>query len=201
MRPPRADAERACAAGARRLRALVASGLLAIGACASTGVDDAADLLSLVARADYAALSARACDRGALAFAPYARNLSRLHLSRLEAAELRRFASIDRLYEWGRYDGSGEPIRLTPLAYHQRFVWDIDYRTRALPQRMGVDQLRTDSDLAAVAQAFPGAEAIVYRYPGAERLDRKDARELILVGRTRPQGWCLLALAHSEDTV
>jgi len=180
---------------------LVLASLLTASACATTSRSEPNDLLTLVSHADYAALSARACEGGALAFAPYARNLSTLDLTHLSAAELRSFTVSKRVYDWGRYDGSGDSIRLTPMAFHRRFVWDINYGKRARPQRLDSAQLRESSDLAAVAQAFPGAEAIIYRYGGDERIDRKDARELILVGRPRSGGWCLLALTHSEDTV
>ncbi|MBI3350843.1 MAG: hypothetical protein HY020_27050 [Burkholderiales bacterium] len=124
-----------------------------------------------------------------------------MELTRLSAAELRTFSVSKRVHDWGRYDGSGDPIRLTPMAFHRRFVWDVDYIRRAKAQRLDSAHLREDGELAAVAQAFPGAEAVVYRYGGSPRVDRKDARELILVGRPRADGWCLLALTHSEDTV
>ena len=43
------------------------------------------------------------------------------------AGQLKTLYADKRLYEWGTFDGSGEPIRLSFADYYQRFVYDADF--------------------------------------------------------------------------
>lgn len=157
--------------------------------------------LSLLARADYAALQAYTCAPGGLAFAPYSKNLKRLHPVYLSSEELQQFRHVKLKRVWGQYDGSGNEIELTPMAYHAEFVYDVDYRSRARATVHTPAQLSANVEFSALASTFPGAGAVVYRYPGLQRNAFKDARELVMVVQAADSGWCLKALAHSEDTV
>jgi hypothetical protein len=176
------------------------------GACAGvTGAATAPALgrtvVTLLAHADYAALGAHTCAPGGLAFAPYARNLEVLAPVRLTADEVQQFAQSQSKRVWGRYDGTGAPIELTPMAYHAEFIYDVDYRKRARVSVRTPSQLSADADLSALASAFPQAGLVIYRDPGSPRNAYKDARELIMVVRASGKQWCLQALAHSEDTI
>lgn len=157
--------------------------------------------LSLLARADYAALQAYICAPGSLAFAPYSKNLRLLNPVYLTSTELQQFRHIKHRRVWGQYDGSGNNIELTPMAYHAEFVYDVDYRSRARATVHTPAQLSSNSEFSALFTTFPGAGALVYRYPGLRRNAFKDARELVMVVQPAGSGWCLKALAHSEDTV
>ena len=157
--------------------------------------------LALLARADYAALLPSTCAPGGLSFSPYARNLASLSPVQLAADDLRRFASHPDKRIWGRYDGSGADIVLTPRAYHAQFVYDVDYQRRARATLRSPAALKADAELSALAGAYPGAGLVIYRDPGTRRNDFKDARELIMVVRPVGKRWCLQGLSHSEDSV
>lgn len=158
-------------------------------------------VLELLARADYAALAPCTCAPGGLSFSPYARTLASLSPIQLATDDLRRFASNPDKRIWGRYDGSGADIALTPQAYHAQFVYDVDYRRRARLTLRSPAALKVDAELSALAAAYPGAGLVIYRDPGTRRNAFKDARELIMVVRLVGKRWCLQGLSHSEDTV
>lgn len=158
-------------------------------------------VLATLQQADFAALAGHTCAGARLAYAPYARNLTRLATVSFTRGQVAGFAGSARKYTWGRYDGSGEPIVLTPREYHAKFVYDRDYRQVGERKLLEPQALRADPELRALARAYPGAQAVVYRYPGKEELGFKDARELILVFRNGSGPPCLRGIAHSEDTV
>ena len=158
-------------------------------------------VLRLVSRAGYAALADQVCAVDGLGFSPYARNLDRLAVRRLTRQSLKDFVASRQAMDWGRYDGSGEPILLTPMAYHRQFVYDVDYLSKGRPVHLSVEQVAAQTGLSAVAAAYPAADLVLYRFAGSRAAQFKDARELLLI-LNRAQGrWCLEAIAHSEDTV
>jgi len=146
------------------------------------------------------ALAAAICPGKRLGYSPYARNLSRLSVTSFTPRQVAGFGTSVQTFLWGKYDGSGDDIRLTPRAYHAKFVYDVDYQTVARERVLSVAELRKNAELAALARAYPGTQALVYRYAGKQELGFKDARELILVFQQRDGPWCLRGIAHSEDT-
>ncbi len=41
--------------------------------------------------------------------------------------QLKELFTVKTIYEWGVYDGSGEPIRLTFADYYAKFIYDADF--------------------------------------------------------------------------
>lgn len=158
-------------------------------------------VLRLLSQARYAAIADQVCAADGLGFSPYARNLDRLEVRRLNRQALEGFAASRQALDWGRYDGSGALIVLTPMTYHRQFVYDVDYLSKGRPVHLGVEQVAAESGLSAVAATYPAADLVLYRFAGSRAAQFKDARELLLI-LNRAQGrWCLEAIAHSEDTV
>jgi hypothetical protein len=113
-------------------------------------------------------------------------------------------ASLDALQEprtWGRYDGSGKPIRMSFADYYARFVYDRPYREA----RQGAvnEQVGTGNTINNIPAFFGTKAAFVeYHVPGSEQYSGMDWRSLRLVFLPDEDGrWRLAGLVHGEWTI
>lgn len=186
----------------RLVRAVACAALLATAAEAAVPVDAKADvILGALKNADFRALADQVCSGSRLTYSPYARNLSKLPRISFTRRDVAAFGGSRKKYVWGAYDGSGDPIRLTPREYHTEFVYDVDYKASAAKTHLDRKAFAADADLAALAKAYPTAEIVTYKYAGTSDASYKDARGLILVFEKRAGNWCLRAIAHDEAGV
>jgi len=102
---------------------------------------------------------------------------------------------------WGRFDGSGEPIRLTYPQYHARFVYNADF---ASAPRTAIDSLplqhgNTPSNLR---DAYPGAHWIELHVPGVDpKYGGMDWSSLWLVFEPAGTQWYLVGIVHGSWTI
>lgn len=186
----------------RLVRAFACAALVAATADAAVTVDAKADtVLAALKSADFRALSGQMCSGSRLTYSPYARNLSTLPRISFARPDVAAFGSSRKKYVWGAYDGSGDPIRLTPREYHKEFVYDVDYQSASAKTHLDRKAFDADKDLAALAKAYPAAEIVTYKFAGTSDASYKDARGLILVFEQRAGNWCLRAVAHDEAGV
>ena len=169
--------------------------------CASDLRTEADTIVALLRDADFAALSRHVHEERGLSFSPYARGLSDLFLVNFSRAELAQLQLNDKTYRWGRYDGSGLEISLTPAQYFHEFIYDMDYLKYAERICLKSRQLKQSREYAGVAAAFPDCTMVIYRYQGKKDIGFKDSRELILIFAGTTRQWSLVGLAHSEDTL
>jgi hypothetical protein len=193
------------AAAAELARAILSVALLALpisGRAADAGIEPAGEaILQTLKSADFRSLERHVCPGSSLAFSPYARNLSTLFIVSFARRDVAAFGASRTKYLWGRYEGSGAEIRLTPREYHASFVYDADYASEAARRHLDRNALEKDPELRALANAYPRAEVVSYRYVGTANASYKDARELILVLAQRRGQWCLRGIAHDEPGV
>jgi hypothetical protein len=103
------------------------------------------------------------------------------------------------VYLWGAYAGSGEPIEMTFAAYHQRFVYDVDF---AQPDVVGFGQtVGQGSAVNNIRSVFPESTTIEYHFEGFDpQYAGLDWRSLRLVWETSEGNWYLVAIVHDEWT-
>ncbi|HUM37898.1 MAG TPA: hypothetical protein PLQ85_13585, partial [Anaerolineae bacterium] len=104
------------------------------------------------------------------------------------------------LYEWGVYDGSGEPIQLTFAAYYQKFVFDHDYTTAvavSVNERLGMGNSIDNSQ-----EYYPGAMVVEYHFPGFDpQYGGLDWTSLRLVFQEFEGRWVLVGIIHDQWTI
>ena len=99
-------------------------------------------------------------DKG-VTFSPYA--FVEKQAVKFTAAQLKTLKLTDK-FQWGYYDGSGEPMDLNVGDYFKKFVFDQDF-TRA--PETGLNRLvKTGNTISNLDKAFPGARFIEYHFPG-----------------------------------
>lgn len=110
------------------------------------------------------------------------------------------FASDKNRYMWGKYDGSGNPIELTPYEYFKAFVYDKDYLSAS---EIGVNTVvKSGNSLENIQEIFPDARFIDFYSPGADPgAGGLDWSSLRLVFEEYHGKLMLTVILHSECTV
>lgn len=113
------------------------------------------------------------------------------------ANELPSFNDTSKL-EWGTYDGSGEPIRLTFKEYFEQFVYDQDF---ASAPHVSTDERIGSGDVPFNGTDFyPNASLVEYHFPREEDADL-DWKSLILIFVPSGDEWRLCAIVHAQWTI
>lgn len=133
-----------------------------------------------------------------LRFSPYP-NLRSSDLT-FCAEQLGGLPGSSTIYTWGRYDGSGEPIKLTFDDYHQRFVYDQEFFQ---PEVVGFNQeVSSGNSINNIPEIYPDGMIVEYHFPGFDpQYGGMDWRSLRLVFIEEGGFWYLVALVHGEWTI
>ncbi|WP_276353442.1 hypothetical protein [Cohnella caldifontis] len=136
-------------------------------------------------------------ERG-LRFSPYA-HIEEKAAQRFEAGKLPDFKA-KTTYDWGTYDGSGEPIRLTFRDYFEKFVYDQDFSSAP---DISVNELKGTGNVPFNGQeVYPGASYVEFHFPGFDsKNEGMDWESLILILRPVGGDWKLCAVVHAGWTV
>ena len=158
-------------------------------------------VIQFIQKADFKSLAGQVCSRNGLNFSPYARNYESLVVTKLPKKVLVDFNKTKNKYVWGKYDGSGSDIYLTPKEYYAKFIYDVDYKSKGAISYLSSSQLNNNSELAGLVKAYPLANVVSYKYEGTKDIEYKDAKELLIIIRKTKNSWCLDGIAHNEDTI
>lgn len=113
--------------------------------------------------------------------------------------ELSTLPDGDKVFNWGFYDGSGEPIELTFEEYMSRFIYDYDF--------LNADEVLYDTKtdrgntINNVFEVYPGSHVLEYHYKGTAEYDGMDWRSLKLVFEEKDGTWYLVGVVHDEWTI
>ncbi len=112
-------------------------------------------------------------------------------------SEVATFKKDTEEYVWGVEDGSGFPIELTPVEYHEEYVYQADYLN---PDEVTFD--KTDSRgnmINNIKEFFPESHHVEFYKEGQEELDWSS---LYVVFEPNEKGeWKLVALVNDEWTI
>jgi uncharacterized protein YraI len=116
------------------------------------------------------------------------------------SAHIANFFTDRTIYNWGRFDGSGEPINLIFERYFARFIYDADF---ARPHAVGYDEvIGRGNTINNTAEVYPNAITIEYHFEGFDpTLAGFDWRSLRLVLEEKEGAWYLVGIVHDEWTI
>ncbi len=104
------------------------------------------------------------------------------------------------IYEWGVYDGSGDPIRLSFADYFRAFVFDHDYTAAeaiSLNARLGYGNSIDNSQ-----EYYPGAMVVEFHFSGFNPdFQGMDWASLRLVFQEFEGRWVLVGVIHDQWTI
>lgn len=115
-------------------------------------------------------------------------------------AEMRSFFDNQKVYLWGYYDGSGEPINLTPGQYYEKFVYAEDYVNA---KQVGYNQvLSSGNALENQFEVYSNPIVVEYYFPGFNPgYDGMDWRSLRLVFESYQNDWKLVGIINNQWTI
>lgn len=116
------------------------------------------------------------------------------------SAHIADFFADQTVYNWGRFDGSGEPIDLTFEAYFAGFIYDADF---ARPHAVGYNEvIGRGNTINNIAEVYPSAITIEYHFEGFDAtFAGLDWRSLRLVLEEKEGAWYLVGIVHDEWTI
>jgi hypothetical protein len=114
--------------------------------------------------------------------------------------EMRSFFQDQKVYLWGYYDGSGEPINLTPSQYYEKFVYAEDYINS---KQVGYNQvLSSGNALENQFEVYSNPIVVEYYFPGFNpEYDGMDWRSLRLVFESYKNEWKLVGIINNQWTI
>ncbi len=117
----------------------------------------------------------------------------------LTAAEVATISTSATSYLWGQYDGSGDPINATPMAYYNEFIYDEDY---ASPHLVGHNTIiGTGNMINNINSEYPSADFVEYHFTGFNpSYSGMDWSSLTLVYEQVGPTWYLVGIIHGQWT-
>lgn len=114
--------------------------------------------------------------------------------------EIQRFFDDQKVYLWGHYDGSGDPINLTPSQYYEKFVYVEDY---ANAKQVGYNQvLSSGNALENQFEVYNNPIIVEYYFPGFNpQYEGMDWRSLRLVFELYQNEWKLVGIINNQWTI
>lgn len=106
----------------------------------------------------------------------------------------------EKIYTWGQFDGSGEPIKMTFGQYFERFVYDKDF---ASPEQIGMNEIKgSGNSLPNIQEVFPESQYVDYYFSGfEEQYAGMDWASLIIVLEEYQGRWYAVAVVHNQWTI
>ena len=116
------------------------------------------------------------------------------------AEEIRTLIDSDKVYSWGKYDGSGEEIELTLEQYFLRFVYDKDFiNAEEVSYNRYIGKGNTINN---VFEAYPDAKVMEYYFSGFNpEFEGLDWESLKLVFEEKDGEWYLVGIVHDGWTI
>ena len=134
-------------------------------------------------------------------FSPYAYvdTLNHLRFSREKFIVMARNDNPEMIV-WGKFDGTGDPIKMTLNNYMQRFVYDVDY---SKPEKRSVNEfIGNGNSLNNLDSVYKGCDFTESHFSGFEKkYEGQDWRTLRLVFKERNGKYWLVGIVHDEWTI
>jgi hypothetical protein len=155
-------------------------------------------VLTALRKSDYARLARYAHPIRGIRFSPYG-YVDTISDRVLFDKQIRDAAGHKAVFNWGEFDGTGDPIVMTLPDYFKRFVYDADYlhaQQRSLNHFIG-----GGNSLNNLTAIYPGCEFTEHYFPGFDpKYEGMDWRTVRLVYKREGAVVYLVGIIHDEWT-
>ena len=105
-----------------------------------------------------------------------------------------------KVYTWGNYDGTGEPIKLSFNDYYEKFIYDVNF---ANPHMIGSNTIiGKGNTISNIEEVYPDGNFIEFYFSGIDpKYEGMDWRSLKLVFEQENGVWYLVGIIHSQWTI
>lgn len=114
--------------------------------------------------------------------------------------EIKNILTNNDVFQWGSYDGSGNPINLNFVDYYERFIYDADFSN---PDIIGNNVvIASGNAVENVKEVYPHGQFVEFYIKG-DNPDFGDSawRSLKLVFEEDKNNWYLVGIIHGEWTI
>ncbi|MET3683318.1 hypothetical protein ABID56_001413 [Alkalibacillus flavidus] len=161
-------------------------------------IDRSVQIIEQLANENYEAVAEHVHDEQGVLFSPYV-NVSDDDLV-FNAEEVATFASSEETYNWGNQDGSGKPIELTPMEYHNEYLFQKDYTS--YDERHVNEFKERGNTINNIEDEFPDAYVVEYYVEGSDEYEGMDWYAINLVFEQNNNGeWKLVAIVNDQWTI
>ncbi|MGO4111000.1 hypothetical protein [Paenibacillus sp. YAF4_2] len=165
---------------------------------AATAEEAAKAIMTALQQQDLTTLTSYIHPEKGLLFSPYAHIETDIAIT-FHSGELPTLED-PKAYEWGSFDGSGEPISLSFSDYYKKFIYDQNF---AEADAIGHNEvLGQGNTLVNIQDVFQGSTFFDYHFNGFDPEYRgMDWESLILVLEQQDGTWYISAIVHSQWTI
>lgn len=118
----------------------------------------------------------------------------------LTAEEIKNIRADSRSFVWGRYDGTGEEIKMPFMEYMDEFVYDRDFLNAEETAKNEV--IGTGNSINNLETVYPDAEFFEYHFSGFNpEYGGMDWVSLRLVFEEYKGKWYLVGIVHDQWTI
>jgi hypothetical protein len=157
------------------------------------------DILKSFKKKDYQQLAAFMPPGAGTRFSPYG-FVDTLHDQILSAKQLTALSQDQKKIQWGIFDGTGEPIKLSLDKYFDKFVYDVDFlnaKKRSVNKMIGAG-----NSLNNLQSIYPGCDFIEFYFPAFDpKYEGMDWKGLRLVFKKEKTKYYLVAIIHDQWTI
>ncbi len=159
-------------------------------------ISTAINVMELIKNKDMNSLSQYVHPTLGVRFTPYF-NVDTRTDQTFTAEQVANLMENNQVFNWGVYDGSGEPIDLNFSDYYDKFIYDQDFLN---PQLIGNNFAIGKGNIEDnVAVAYPNGQFIEFHFsqfdPQYEGIDWESLR---LVFEQYNNTWCLVGIIHEQ---
>lgn len=104
-----------------------------------------------------------------------------------------------KIYNWGDYDGTGDPIKMRFSKYYAAFIYDRDF---ARAPYVGYNKVTgRGNTIVNIFEAYPRGKFVEYHFPDRSDGGAMDWNSLRLVFEKSGSKWYLVGISHDEWTI
>lgn len=114
--------------------------------------------------------------------------------------EMKNFFKDQNVYQWGHYDGTGDPISLTPGEYYEKFIYSADF---IHAEKVGYNEvLSFGNALENQFEVYENPIVVEYYFSGFNPdYEGMDWQSLRLVFEQYESDWKLVGIVHNQWTI
>src|SRR5690554_4169291 len=158
----------------------------------------ALDVLNLLKLKDLPRLAAYAHPTDGVRFSPYGYVNIETDVI-IQATTLQNALKEEIIREWGTYDGSGDPIKLSFAAYYEEFIYDHDYvNTAQVSYNQPIGSGNTTNNASEI---YPDSFIAEYHYKGTAANEFMDWSSLRIVFTEHNKVWVIVGIIHDQWTI
>lgn len=154
-------------------------------------------VLSVFKNKRYAKLDSLIHPEEGIRFSPYATILP--SDKKFSRAAFKKLVAANKAIVWGNYDGSGDPILLTPREYFSKFVYDANF---VASEQFNINHvIKKGNSINNLKNKYPNSDFTESHFSGTKKSGDMDWKSVRLVFKKKDGKYYLVGIVHDQWTI